>query len=167
MRFVLSLALLLTVVPSAGCAAIRGKIDQMSDTELALKVNDGAEAAAHYGMKFLMDKYPDKKAAILKDAMLASTIIKANILPVFAGASSLDVLASAIETAMGQFKGKISAEVEAAIRLGFTVVSSQISVPKIPTDKLSPRLKGAILAFFSGTSEGLDTIAPPLVPGNP
>lgn len=164
MKMAVPLLLAVLAASTSGCTYVRGKVAEMSDEELSLKIHDGAEAAVNYGVKFLVNKYPEKKDAIMKDVLLASTIVKTNVLPVFADASSVEVLSSAIGTALDAFKGKISPELEAAIRLGFAVVSSKIEIPKVPTEKLSPRLRGAVLAFFTGTSEGLDDLLPPPVP---
>jgi len=163
--FLLTLLLVFTI-PSTGCTYlsrnIGAKIDEMSDEELAIKIHDSTEGAVAAGLKLLAEKMPEKKAAILKDAAVASAIIKTNILPIFSGATSNDLVASAIMTALGQLSGKISLEVDGAIRLGYGMLSSKVMIPKIPTDKLSPRVQIALVAFFTGSSEALDDfLAPP------
>jgi Flp pilus assembly pilin Flp len=169
--YLLRLAALFTLalfIP--GCSGVTRqigqKIDQMSDAELAVKIHDSSEGAVALAMKLLIDKMPEKKDAILKDAAVASGVIKANILPIFSGASSNDVLAAAITGALQQLSGKISLEVDGAIRLGYGVLASKVTIPNIPTDKLSPRLKGAVTAFFTGSAEALDNLvpAPAIVP---
>lgn len=164
-RFSILLAVIMLIPGCGGIGRqIGAKLDSMSDEELTVKVHDSSEGAVSLAMKLLVDKMPEKKAAILKDAAVASTIIKTNIIPIFNGEKSNEVVAQAIQTALNQLSGKISLEVDGAIRLGYGVMSEKVTIPQIPTDKLSPRVKGAVIAFFTGSSEALDMFAAKMAP---
>ena len=150
MRIVSALALFAFL---GGCTTVVGKL---SDEDLAKVVQVGSERAIGYGVKILLDKNPDKAADIVKAAKTASEVIKANVIPAFSGASSQEVLKSAVDTALQQLSDKVSPLVLSSIQLAVNLAATQIQLPSNPADKLDARAKGAVLALYTGISAGLD-----------
>lgn len=138
-----------------GCGTTGG-LSSVSDDDLAQYVKIGAEHASRYGLKLALDKDPAKADAIAKNATLAVEIIRKNVLPVFSGAGTADVLRSAVETALGQLSEKLGPQVVLVVQLAMSVVSSQVTLPTNPADKLDARAKMALAGFFDGAAAGLE-----------
>lgn len=146
---------------AAGCIAFLSQngcrtIDRIPDDQLARDVNLGAEKAVQYGLGYLVRKAPQDAQAIKDNAKLADDVIKKNILPVFAGASTGDVLKSAVDTALAQLQGVLQPNVRAAIQLALDILTANIPLPLNPADKLDDRTKKAVNGLFSGIAAGLD-----------
>lgn len=137
-----------------GCAIT----SQVSDEELAQGVHAAAKGAARFGLKYAMDKEPDKADEIAANARLAVEVIRKNVLPVFSGTSQ-EVLRSAIETALEQLAEKLKPSVISGIQLALDVVSAKVDLPENPAERVSPRAKAALEAFFRGVADGLDSAA--------
>jgi hypothetical protein len=158
MRHVAGLSALLFLSLS-GCA----QIAQIPDDTLAKDLNVGAEKAVEYGLKFAMDKAPADALKIRDAAAIADTVLKQNIIPVFSGASTADVLKSAVDTALSQLSSKINnPAVMASIQLAIDILAANVPLPKNPADKIDDRTKKALNGIFSGMAAGIDAaLAPP------
>jgi len=146
------LVVLLVPAMLAGCNG--GAALAPEDIVKGIKV--AAKGAARYGLQYAMDKEPAKADEIAKNAQLAVEIIRKNVLPVFAGASTADVLRSAVEKALEELGSKLKPQVLSAIQLAIDVLSTRVNLPENPADKLDPQTKAAIAAFFEGAADGID-----------
>lgn len=155
MRAMQALCLAVMAVTLNGCGLF-GQISEIPDEDLASYVRIGAEQATRYGVKMAMDKDVANAAGIAKSATLASEIIRKNVLPVFSGAETQEVLRSAVDTALAQLSEKLSPIVISAVQLALNVVTSQVKLPANPADKLPARTKAALAGFFDGAASGLD-----------
>lgn len=149
--------LLVPVWALGGCAAV----EKMSDEELARTTSSAAKGATRFGLKYALDKEPEKAAEIAENARLAVKIVRENVLPVFLGASTVEVLRAAVETALAQLGDQLKPSVISAIQLALDVVAAKVDLPVNPADKLSPRVRGALAAFFDGVALGLEEAAGP------
>lgn len=158
---ILGLAILLAC---AGC----NQIDKIPDDTLAKDLNIGAEKAVEYGLKFLVQKAPQDLQTVKDNAKLADDVIKNNILPVFSGTGTADVLKSAVDTALGQLDGVLQPKVRSAIQLALDILTANVPLPTNPADKIDARTKKALNGLFSGMVSGLDAFlasqAPASVP---
>jgi hypothetical protein len=137
---------------SAGC----GSLDQVSDEDLAEKIQLGASKAIEAGVKLATDKYPTQVAAIKKELAAASLVIKANILPSFVTPTG-EVLTSAVKTAMTLLESKITNEqIRKNVVLAFQVLEANVTMPENPLAKLDPRTAKALIGLFTGIALGLD-----------
>lgn len=136
----------------AGCAGI----DRIPDDQLAKDLNLGAEKAVEYGLKYLVRKDPTSAQAVKDNAKLADDVIKKNILPVFSGASTGDVLRSAVDAALAQLQGVLQPNVRAAIQLALDILTANVPLPANPADKIDDRTKKAVNGLFGGIAAGLD-----------
>jgi dihydrodipicolinate synthase/N-acetylneuraminate lyase len=133
-----------------------GALDQISDEDLAGKVQQGAAAAIEAGVNLAISKYPDKVAAIKKELAAATLVIKANIIPSFMTPTG-EVLTSAVKTAMALLESKITNEqIRKNIVLAFQVLEANVTLPENPLAKLDPRTAKALIGLFTGISTGLD-----------
>ena len=143
--FALSLALV-------GC----NQVNQVPDDQFAASIENLAKTGSEYGLKLAIDKKPEKAEQIVKDAKIAVDVIKTTIVPTFSGAATGDVLRSAVETALTQLNEKISPEIRAAIQLVLGIVSTQVTLPANPADKIPERTRLALAGFFKGLAAGLE-----------
>lgn len=145
---------LLMILTQGSCTAIAN----IPDDVLAKDLNIGAQKAVEYGLKYAISKSPTDAQAIRDNAKIADDIIKANILPIFSGASTGDILKSALDTALSQLWAKASAQVRDTIQLAITILTANIPLPANPADKIDERTKKALNGFFSGLAAGLDVV---------
>lgn len=154
-KMALGLALVLAVCGSSiGCA----QISQLSDEDLAGYVNVGAEKAVEYGLKFAVQKYPEKAAAIQKDALIVAGVIDDTVMKMLTGTTT-DVLRSTVGQISQLLTAKIASLPSGAmladtVKLTVDIVALNIKMPKNPTEKIDARTKGALIAFFKGVSTG-------------
>jgi hypothetical protein len=151
--------LLLAVVLAAcggqiGCTAI----SQLSDEDLAGYVNVGAEKAVEYGLKFVVQKYPEKAAAVQKDALVVAGMIDDTVMKMLTGTTA-DVLRSTVSQISQLLTAKIASLPSGAmladtVKLTVDIVALNIKLPKNPAEKIDERTKGALIAFFKGVSTG-------------
>ena len=139
------------VVMLSGCGTM-----QVSDEDVLRGIDLATENAARYGIKYAVDRFPEKAEAIFKDVQIASTVIKTNIIPVFSGISTAEVLRSAVDTALNQLSEKLSPTVVSALQLAVNVIATRVKLPANPADKLDERTKTMLLTFFASLSRGLD-----------
>lgn len=133
-----------------------GSIERMSDEDLSEKIQLGAGKAIEAGVKLAFDKYPAQAAAIKKELVAASLVIKSNILPSFVTPTG-EVLTSAVKTAMTLLESKITNEqIRKNVVLAFQVLEANVTLPENPLSKLDPRTAKALIGLFTGISMGLD-----------
>lgn len=156
MRHIAGFAALLFL---AGCA----QIAQIPDDTLAKDLNIGAQKAVTYGLRYAINKAPADAQKIKDAAAIADTVLKQNIIPVFSGATTGDVLKSAVDTALALLNSKIgNPEVIAAIQLAIDILKANITLPTNPADKLDDRTKKALNGLFNGIAAGIDVaLSPP------
>jgi hypothetical protein len=136
----------------SGCTVI----DQISDDDLAGKIQVGASKAIEAGVSLTISKYPDKVDVIKKELAAASLVIKANILPSFVTPTG-EVLTSAVKTAMTLLESKITNEqMRKNVVLAFQVLEANVTLPENPLVKMDARTTKALLGLFTGIATGLD-----------
>jgi hypothetical protein len=139
---------------SVGCSTVTNAIDRLSDDELAAYLQTGAKDATKFGIAYAQKKYPDKAPQIKADGKNADVALRGTIIPSFSGASTGDVARAAVDQAIAFLANKLSsAQIDGLVLVANTVITL-VPMPKNPTDKLSPRLKKAVAAFFTGMAEG-------------
>ena len=149
------------LIALSGCGSIR----KLSDDDLASYLQRGAEVVVSHGVDFLMDKYPDKKAAILKDIEAVSVSIKTDVLPVFAGASVGDITLATVQDVLRKLDTKVSPTIKTVITSAVAAVSAML--PQKPGDKIPERTKKAVVGVMSGIIAGIDEILADEVPPAP
>ncbi len=152
----------------AGCLASCSQVDQLSDDQLAADLTAGAKAAAKYSLAAAVKKFPAEASKIQADALVVDHVIQKTVIPAFSGAETGTVLRSAIDSAMGLLRGQISDQrVLAVILLAETAITTELTLPANPTDKLTPRTSKAVLGIFTGISLGIEGVFPPPPPPPP
>lgn len=157
------------VVMLAACGSSIGctTISQLSDEDLAGYVNTGAEKAVEYGLKYAVKKFPEKAAAIQKDAVVVAGVIDDTVMKMLTGTTS-EVLRSTV----GQISQFLTAKIASlpsgemladTVKLTVDIVALNIKLPKNPAEKIDERTKGALVAFFKGVTQGVKAAftAPP------
>lgn len=155
--------LMLFVGGLGGCAKVRNMVDNLSDEELAEYVYKGSNFTAKAALKAALDKYPDHAEEIKADALLAAKIINDNIIPVFTGATTEDVLRGAVDTALSELSDRLSPATVEVVRLAMVVVVTEVDLPDNRAEKLTDRMKMAVAAFFKGLSDAVGEAFPPEV----
>ena len=149
MKFLAALALMaLTFV--GGCKTI----NEIPDEKFADGIHALTFHSVYYGFKAVLSNNSGRYEQLTADAKVASEIIRTNILPVFAGATTGEVLRSAVDTALAQLS--VASSVADTIKVALILVETQLTLPENPADALDVRTKLALSAFFSGVAEGLD-----------
>jgi hypothetical protein len=149
----------LLVLFLGGCS----QIDRIPDDKLAEDLFIGGKKAVEYGLKLALKKVaPDVAKEITQNALLANSIIKAEVLPILSGASTQDVLRAALDLALKNLWTKLRTEIREAVQLSLSILISNIELPKNPADRLDERSRKALMGLFSGISQGVDAVlAPP------
>lgn len=156
------LALLAIVgLTMAGCSTV----NQIPDTDFAAGIKVVSYNSAYWGFKAVLNNNAATRAQLCADATTATGIIRTNVLPVFSGASTGEVLRSAVDTALTQLSA--SSMVADIINVALVVAEGQIHLPDNPADKLDNRTKLALLAFFNGVADGLDQAVKDVPPPPP
>lgn len=151
------LAILPMAFAAIGCRTINHALDSLSDAELAAYLEDGAKIGTSRGIGYALKKYPDKKDQITKDGKIADDTIRNVIVPVFSGAKSADVTRAALDQMIMLLASKLStSQIDLLVVIAGTV-ATQVPMPANPADKLSPRTKLGIAAFFTGMAEGIES----------
>lgn len=149
MKFFAMLALFaLTFV--GGCKTI----NEIPDGEFADGIRTVSYNSTYLGFKAVLNNNPGRYAQLAADVKTTTDIIRNNIYPVFTGGTTGDVLSSAIDTALAQLS--VSSTVTDVVKVALAVVKMQVKLPDNPAEALSPRVKLALLGFFSGVADGLD-----------
>lgn len=165
-KIALGLSVMLAVCGSSiGCTSI----SQLSDEDLAGYVNVGAEKAVEYGLKFAVRKYPDKAAAIQKDAVVVAGVIDDTVMKILTGTTS-EVLRSTVSQISQLLTAKIASlpsgeSLADTVKLTVDIVALNIKLPKNPAEKIDARTKGALIAFFKGVSQGVKAAFVPVPAG--
>lgn len=148
----------LLAVTFSGCA----EIDKIPDDKLAESLHTGAKGAVKYALQAALRKVDPAVAEKIKtDATLARDILADNIIPVFSGAETADVLRSAVDTALGLLRSKITdPRVISAIELAVEIIIAEVDLPRNPAEKLSVRSTKALSGVFSGIEEGIRMVFP-------
>jgi len=146
------LTLLVFCLPFFGCSVI----NRMSDQDLADRVYTISKGASQYGIKYLIDKQPEKAAEIKQVTQAAIVVIRTNVIPAFSGAETNNVLRSAADTALKLLGDKLDPRIATTVQLAVNLAESYIDLPANPTDKLDVRTKMALLALFNGLADGLN-----------
>lgn len=157
--------LALAAGPLSGCRAAA----QLSDDQLAAYVQAGSSAAVEFGLKFAEGKEPDRAQQIAADAAAADAVIKADILGpsgVFAGTSG-QVLASAAQTALSMLSDKVSPTVGVIVQTALAVLTANVALPDNPAGALDDRTRKALVALFTGISQGIEAVPPPAAGATP
>lgn len=128
----------------------------MPDEELAESVYKGAKAVTSNGLKIAINQSPDSAEAIKENAKLAAKIIRDNILPVFEGATTEEVLRSAVDTALDELGDKVSPTLASVINLALQLVAEKVNLPDNPAAKLDVRTRMALVGLFKGLVDGID-----------
>lgn len=144
-----------------GCSTVA----EIPDNEFADGIHTASYNSAYYTMKAVLRNNPAKYTQIAADVKLTTDIIRTNVLPVFTGATTGDVLMSAVDTALSQLS--VSDTVTDVVKTALVLVRLQIKLPDNPATALSVRTKLALLGFFSGVSEGLDKAVADMAPPPP
>jgi len=145
-------ALAILATSLMGCTSV----ERMSDEDLAAGIQVAAKGAAQYGLGYVLNKEPAAAAKVAEAARIAVRVIRENVLPAFAAASSEQVLRKAVETALDELTAKLTPNIVLAIQLALDLVAAQVELPSNPADHLSPRARGALVALFRGLAAGLD-----------
>jgi len=157
MKALCLLAALCAVVLS-GCSTI----NSIPADQLAADLNIAAKGAVKYALQAAIRKYPADAAKITADAKTAGDILTKNIVPIFSGAQTADVLRSAVDTALALLKNKLTDQrVIAAIDLGIEVIAMDVKLPSNPAAKLDARTTTLLNGIFSGISSGIQAAFPP------
>jgi hypothetical protein len=160
----LSLLAALCAVLLSGCATI----NEIPTEKLAADLSAAAKGALKYGLQAAVRKYPSEAAKITADAKLANEILTKNVIPIFSGAQTADVLRSAVDTALALLKSKLTdARVIAAIDLAVEVIVMEVKLPANPATKLDARTTALLNGVFSGISNGIQAAFPPDVVSTP
>jgi len=158
------LAMFMLFMGLGGCSSIKERVEKLTDEELAEYVYKAAKFTAKTGLKKAIDTWPEHEAAIKEDALLAVKVINENIVPVFSGASTEEVLRSAVDVALAELSDKLNPATVDVVRLALAVVAGHIELPANPADKLDDRTRKAVLAFFKGLVDGVMEVYPPAPP---
>lgn len=152
-RFTMAVGLLM-VMTQGSCKVI----DNLPDDVLASDINKGAKAAVEYGLKYAIKKSPVDAQAIRDNAKIADDVIKNNILPIFSGASTGDVIKSAVDTALAQLWSKAAPQVRDSIQLALAILTANVPLPANPADTIDDRTKKALNGLFGGLAAGIDAV---------
>ncbi len=160
-----AIAILGLAILMSGCSQL-GKI---SDDDLARDLTIGSRSAVKYSLQLALRKTaPDEAVRIKADAKTAADIISKNVIPVFSGTGTQELLRSAVDTALALLKNKVTnPKVVAAVDLGIEVIAMDVQLPKNPADRLDERTRKAILGIFSGIVQGVSDAVPDLAPTAP
>lgn len=162
---------LLMSLPMMSCSSVTKALDNVSDADLASFIETGANKGAAFAIKYAMSKYPEKATQILKDAAVADQVVREVMIPLFTKASLGTLTKGAMDVAISQLSAKLTnSPIESIVSVISGVVEG-LPLPPNPTDKLSPRLQGAIAGGFTGLAEGIEsqtnTPPPPVTPPAP
>jgi hypothetical protein len=133
-----------------GCKTVA----EIPDEQFADGIHTLTYNSTYYGFKAVLNNNPGRYAQLSADVKTTTDIIRTNVLPVFTGATTGDVLVGAVNTALAQLS--VSSTVADTIKVALALVETQVHLPTNPAEKLDVRTKLALLAFFSGVAEGLD-----------
>ncbi len=160
-----TLAIIGLAILMSGCS----QLAKISDDDLARDLTIGSRSAVKYSLQLALRKAaPDEAARIKADAKTAADIITKNVIPVFSGTQTNELLRSAVDTALALLKSKITnPKVVAAVDLGIEVIAMDVQLPKNPADRLDDRTRKAILGIFSGITQGVSDAVPDLAPTAP
>lgn len=152
----------LVLLTFSGCA----QIDRIPDDQLAQDLNLAARSAVKYSIQAALRNVDAATAArIQADAKAADDILVKNVIPIFSGASTAEVLRSSVDTALGLLKNKITnPRVVAAIDLGVEVIAMDVKLPSNPAGKLDVRTTKLLNGIFSGISAGIESVFPAAPP---
>lgn len=134
----------------AGCKTVA----QIPDDEFANGIRVVSYNSSYFGFKAVLNNNPASYHQLATDVATTTSIIRTNVLPVFSGATTGDVLNSAVDTALSQLS--VSATVTDVIKVALVLVEMQVHLPTNPAAKLDNRTKLALVAFFTGVADGLD-----------
>lgn len=142
------------------------QIEKIPDAQLAVYLNIGARSAVQYGLQLAARKADQAGVLSIKsDAAIARQVVTSNVIPVFAGADTVEVLRSAVDTALLLLKSKIKdSRVAQVIDLAVEVIVMEIHLPSNPASRLDARTKTLLNSVFVGIVEGIDKVFPPDVP---
>ncbi len=142
------------ILATLGCRSLA----QLSDADLAKRVYSTSKFATYYGLSEAIKKYPDKADKIKTDIVIASKILKESIIPLFSGATSEQIVRQSIDVTVALAASAFDADIANEIKLAANTALDYIDLPSNPADKLSDRVRLAILALFQGMSDGMDQI---------
>jgi hypothetical protein len=159
---VIAALVMASVATLGGCT----QIEKIPDEQLASYLNVGTRSAVQYGLQLAVRKAdPADITKIKTDAEIARQVVSANILPIFAGVETSEVLRSAVDTALSLLKNKIKdSRVAQVIDLAVEVIALEVTLPKNPAAKLDARTKALLNGVFTGIVEGIDRAFPTPVP---
>lgn len=150
MKKILALLALCAVTMFGGCKTVA----EIPDDQLAAGIKALSYNSVYYGFKAVLANNPGKYQQLAADVATTTSILRSNVIPVFSGASTSEVLTAAVDQTLGQLN--VSSTVNDVIKVALVLVESQITLPTNPAEKLDARTKGALLAFFTGVADGLD-----------
>jgi len=129
-------------------------VNEIPDEKFADGIHALTYHSVYYGFKAVLGNNPGRYEQLTTDAKTASEIIRTNVLPVFTGATTGEVLRSAVDTALTQLS--VATSVADTVKVALILVETQLVLPENPATELDVRTKLALAAFFSGVAEGLD-----------
>lgn len=151
MKFLALLALCAAALfGGSGCKVV----EQIPDDQLASGIKTVSFNSVYFGFKAVLANNPSRYQQLTADAATTTKILRENVIPIFSGASTGDVLVSAVDTALEQLS--VSSTVADVIKVALVIAESQVHLPTNPAEKLDARTKGALLGFFTGVADGLD-----------
>jgi hypothetical protein len=137
----------------SGCKALQN----LSDVDLAAKVQRVTKSAAQNGLVFLLAEKTDEEVAEIKEKVLeANTLIRGTVIPVFVNPDSGEVLRSTLDTALSYLSDEIDPRLISIIQLSVDMTAEEIDLPDNPAANLENRYIMALVAFFTGLADGLD-----------
>ena len=129
-------------------------INEIPDEKFADGIHALTFHSVYYGFKAVLANNPGRYEQLTTDAKKASEIVRTNVLPVFNGATTGDVLRGAVDRALAELS--VATSVADTIKVALILVETQLTLPENPADSLDARTKMALSAFFTGVAEGLD-----------
>lgn len=138
-----------------GCA----QLAQIPDDQFAHDIYVGTHQVVAAGLKLAIRKStPDDVKKIVADLVIADTILQKNIIPAFSGASTADVIRSAVDTALNLLKDKIkNPQVVDGIDAGIELLLINIHLPTSPTAAIDQRTLKALNGLFTGIDAGIQS----------
>lgn len=156
MKTLLALLLAVLSLSSIGCTAVKHKLDSLSDDELAMYVEEGAQVTAKYGLSLAAKKWPNEADKIKADAIVIDNALRTIAIPAFSGASTAQVTKATLDQVIRQLGDRIKGTKLEQYEMAFASILYQIPLPATVTEGLSERTLKSLAAFFTGIAEGIE-----------
>lgn len=150
MKKLLALLALCSLAFLGGCKTVA----QIPDQEFADGIHTLTYNSIYFGFKAVLNNNPGRYTQLAADVKTATGVIRTNVLPVFNGATTGDVLTGAVNTALTQLS--VSSTITDVVQVALALVETQVTLPANPATALDARTKLALSGFFSAIADGLD-----------